>query len=272
MFVALAVWSVMLVKPQYAPVQAQSDDANQESSGLDAFAVAHYFPVSEPVESIKSGMIVSHRNSRYSFSTESYDKSMFGVISLEPAVSFSIDDPKPEEYPVITSGTVIVMVSATNGPIKKGDDVTTSNVPGIGMKANQSGFTLGVAQTDFNPPDPQTVGTIPVSLEIKFNFTEDSPESAQISTRLKDLVSLSAIAAIESPTKALQYLVAAFCLIGSMAFAIFSFIRAAHKGIDALGRNPLAKSSIGLGILINATMSVIIALAGLMGAYFMLSM
>lgn len=258
-----------VVSPAYAQQPSSSPLLDQT---IDAFSVAQYFPISEPANNIKTGMVISHRNGRYTYSAEHYDKNMFGVLSLEPAVSFSTDQPPEGSYPVVTTGTALVMVNASNGPIVKGDLLTSSDQPGIAMKANQSGFTLGVAAQAYNPSDPMEVAAIPVSLEIKFTFSEDSPNSQKISTRLKDLVSLSAIAAVESPTQALQYVVASLCLIGSLTFAILSFIKAAQKGIDALGRNPLAKASISMGITINAIISVIIALAGLAGAYFMLTM
>ncbi len=47
--------------------------------------------------------------------------------------------------PVVVDGTAHVRYNLQNGPIQKGDYITISNEPGVGMKATQSGFTVGVA-------------------------------------------------------------------------------------------------------------------------------
>ncbi len=255
----------LLVLHLVAPVAR----AQVPPAAIDSLGVAQSFPILEPSSEVKNGLIISHRNSQYGFSSEAYDKNMFGVVTLEPAISFTGSTNVDGDYPIVTTGTVLVLVTAENGQIQAGDRLTSSNLPGIAMKATKSGFTLGVAKAAHT--DTSTPGYVPVSLEIKFTFAEDSPESEKISARLKDLVSLSAIASIESPTQALRHVVAAISLVGSIGFAIFSFMKSAQKGIDALGRNPLAKSSISLGILINAVISTLILICGIAGAYFILT-
>lgn len=46
---------------------------------------------------------------------------------------------------IITEGIAHVRFNLQNGPIQKGDYITISNDPGVGMKATESGFTIGVA-------------------------------------------------------------------------------------------------------------------------------
>jgi hypothetical protein len=46
---------------------------------------------------------------------------------------------------IITDNTAHVRYNLQNGPIQKGDYITISNEPGVGMKATESGFTVGVA-------------------------------------------------------------------------------------------------------------------------------
>ncbi len=54
--------------------------------------------------------------------------------------------------PVALNGRVPVKVSTEGGPIKPGDRITTSSLPGIGMKATTSGPAIGVALAPFDGP------------------------------------------------------------------------------------------------------------------------
>ena len=74
-----------------------------------------------------------------------YDPRMFGVVSLNPAVSLS-DKELENGKPVVNSGKVYVRVTSANGVIRVGDYITASDKAGIGMKALKSGFVLGSAQ------------------------------------------------------------------------------------------------------------------------------
>ncbi|MCG3165236.1 MAG: hypothetical protein POELPBGB_00998 [Bacteroidia bacterium] len=50
-----------------------------------------------------------------------------------------------KKSPVVSDGIAHVRFNLQNGPIQKGDYITISNEPGVGMKATESGFTVGVA-------------------------------------------------------------------------------------------------------------------------------
>lgn len=49
---------------------------------------------------------------------------------------------------VLESGIAYVKFNIQNGPVQKGDYVTSSTVPGYAMKALQSGFVAGIALED----------------------------------------------------------------------------------------------------------------------------
>jgi hypothetical protein len=233
----------------------------------ESLGIAHHISIEGRDEnSLEDGMIVSYREEQYSLSNEAYDKGLFGVVSKTPAFEFDLGDSE-QTIPVLKTGSAPVMVTASNGAIKKGSLITSSSQDGVGMLANKTGFTLGIAQEEFNPEDPNQVGTVLVTIDIKFSFNEDSPDSEKIGRRLLDVVSLSAIAAIEEPIVAFRYIVAAVILIGSIVFGLLSFGRVAQKGIDALGRNPLASQAIHFGILLNVFVSITIVAAGVMLSY-----
>ena len=59
--------------------------------------------------------------------------------------------------PVALAGRVPVKVSTENGPIKKGDALTSSSIPGVAMKTTKAGHILGVAMTEY---DGKSTGTV----------------------------------------------------------------------------------------------------------------
>src|SRR3989344_2078547 len=67
-----------------------------------------------------------------------YDVGTLGVYSETPAAVIQ-NTKLVNGKPVISSGKAYVRVSNINGPIRKGDFVTTSNIPGLGQLADKSG-------------------------------------------------------------------------------------------------------------------------------------
>jgi len=81
-------------------------------------------------------------------STEQYSPYLLGVYFDEnPEV---MQDPRKYIIPVKTKGMSFVKFSDVNGDVKKGDPVTSSDIPGVAMKATESGMILGVALEDAN--------------------------------------------------------------------------------------------------------------------------
>lgn len=242
----------------------------------DEFGVA--YPVEIKVQegqTIENGMIVAHKNGQYTLSAEAYDRAIIGSVNLFPKIEYIAEIPnsaaEENTTPIISSGISPVLVSGETGAIQEGDLITASSVPGIGMKATKSGFTLGIATESFAGSTIDERGIINVRILKDFTFGTDTPDSETISQRLRDVVSLSAIAAIDDPQQVFQYVVAAFILISAIIIAFVSFSRTSQKGIEALGRNPLAQTSIITGIFVNIVVSIIIISAGIAGAYFVVT-
>lgn len=84
-------------------------------------------------------------------SGKAYDSSAIGIVATKPGLLIGGRDGEGTTgKPIALSGRVPVKVSAHNGAIKKGDMLTSSDIPGVAMKATKAGATLGVAMTDFN--------------------------------------------------------------------------------------------------------------------------
>ncbi|MFH1667691.1 MAG: hypothetical protein ABH884_01535, partial [Candidatus Komeilibacteria bacterium] len=76
-------------------------------------------------------------------------RNILGVVTTDPAM---ILKKNLEGRTIVLAGTTPVKVTLENGPIMKGDVLTTSSTPGYAMKAtNSTAGTIGVALDTFNP-------------------------------------------------------------------------------------------------------------------------
>jgi hypothetical protein len=226
-----------------------------------SFGIANYLPVAG--DNVKDGAIVISNSGRYQVSTQEYDAKMVGVITENPAIVFKVED--EAQSPVVPSGNSFVLVTAQNGNIKKGDLITTSSIPGVGMKAVRSGYVLGNALEDFTTNNPREIRKVSVGLNIRYNSFQN-----QTSSSLLNILNLSAIATTEEPTTVFKYFLAGVIMVIAFIIGFFSFGRIASTGIEALGRNPLASRMIHLGIMLNVLITVAIIAAGLVMAYFVI--
>lgn len=100
---------------------------------------AKYQDVAEWVESSQeliAGTVVvldSERSNQVVASTQAYDSHVAGVISLQPGIT--LGERGEGRVLVATTGRVKVKVDATNGPIKIGDLLVTSDKEGVAMKS-----------------------------------------------------------------------------------------------------------------------------------------
>ena len=86
-------------------------------------------------------------------SSTPYENTVIGVYSENPGFRLSEKDNMiqgDKAIPVALTGRVPVNVSTKNGPIHKGDYLTSSSMPGVAMKATKPGEVIGKALEDFN--------------------------------------------------------------------------------------------------------------------------
>lgn len=208
---------------------------------------------------VQDGDIISStEGGDYIRSKTEADAFIYGVVTLNPAL-YLYDKAAPDETPTITFGKAYVRVSSQNGEIKRGDPITSSTNPGVGVKATANGFIVGTAQEGYSASDPKQVGKILVAIDPRF-----TQFNSNILTTLFSLPNLTLTA---SPMNALRYLVAALIAIASFYIGFRFFGRASLKGVEAMGRNPLAKSSIIFVVVVNASLTFGVMLIGLTIAY-----
>ncbi len=218
-----------------------------------------------PIEGdVQDGNLICSKDKNYSLCSEEYDSSLYGVMTQSPGAAFEVE-PSEGLYLVVTSGRVVIGVTAANGAIEVGDFVTSSSTPGAAMKATQNGYVLGSALAAYNPAIAGDVGKIPVLLNIH-PTTQLSSVGQNLLSVLRKGLSLASLDALSY----LRYLLAAGVVIVSFVLGFIYFGRVVRTGIESLGRNPLAGRLIQLTVLFNIVLLIVIIGIGLAVAYFIL--
>lgn len=221
-----------------------------------SYGVAQYVAIDDT--DVKDGQIVTSSKQGFHISAKEYDDSIYGVVAKKPAITFIESGNNDNKQQVVTSGTAQLLVNGENGPIYKGDPITSSKVKGVGMKAKRPGVIIGTALENYNPSNPTSVDRVNIRIDVRF-YSMDVATSSLI-----DVFKLSMFsAANEQPPVFFKYFTAGFTIMGSILLGFYFFGRVAAKGIEALGRNPLASRMIQIGIIINVIITIATIVCGL---------
>ena len=195
---------------------------------------------------VQNGDIVSFVNGKYILSAEPFDPNLIGVVNSNTIISLG-DATGQNNATFLASGQSIVRVSSLNGAIKKGDYITSSLIPGIGVKADNFGQIIGIALDNYEDEDPEKIGKITVSINIRAH------------TPFETL--------LRSPTKSLRYILGFLILMSSVIIGFMYFGKVAKSGVEALGRNPLAARRIQAAIFLELLLTLGIISLGVLFAY-----
>ena len=195
-------------------------------------------------------------------SKKPYDENIFGAVATNPMIV--IGRAATDSLPIVTSGIAPIKVNGAYEAIKEGDFITSSDAPGIGRKAPYSGFVIGRALEDFDGE----IGIINVMVSPQ-EVVIDPDESWE------EITFWSAIGRIikafeRDVPQILRYALALFLVGGSFVFALRSFGRTLREGVVGISRNPLAKGSIRLAMTLNLIGILILTLAGIGLALFVI--
>lgn len=204
----------------------------------------------------KPGDILTLSDGKIVRAKKPFDPSMIGVLVAAPVLS--LGDKENGQVSILSSGKADVNVSASADPIHIGDFITTSDKDGVGVKAKVAGFVLGKALADYT--DTSKDGTIPVLIGI--GVFAQNPNVSGILGQLANSLSIG-LASTENFPLVLRYISAALIGIVTFLIASFSFVRFMRSGLEAIGRNPLARSTIVAGMLLNGAIVFILAAAGM---------
>jgi F0F1-type ATP synthase membrane subunit c/vacuolar-type H+-ATPase subunit K len=264
--IALFFLALVLFLPMSVFAQSSSSDGSDASvEGVDsgaAIGIAHMIHVKNA--NVQDGSILSLSQGGAAPSTRPYDSQILGIVARNAGIILSSSN-DTQSVPVISDGTTYALVSSQKGNIKKGDIITSSTIPGIGVKADESGYVLGNALEDYASSDPKKTGKIAISLNLHYFNAKPT-----FSGTLTDILKIALLPTNNSPSAIFKYVVAAIVVLGSFVLGFLTFGRTAAKGVEALGRNPSASAVIHLGIILNVIIVIAIVLAGLTVAFFII--
>jgi F0F1-type ATP synthase membrane subunit c/vacuolar-type H+-ATPase subunit K len=211
-----------------------------------------------------------------------YDDQIFGVIVTKPAMVFR--RPIDNGVPILRTGQVFVNVTDYNGAITTGDYVTGSPIPGKAMKAtNVNSHVLGVAIAGFDKSlgtdlefkgKKVSQGKVLISLGIGPASPIIAKAEGGILGTLKNLsrALFFNINASQQTDKVIRYIVALLIILLTVVINYRTFARNISKGIEAIGRNPLAKKTIQSMIILNGILIAIVTILGVILALAVISL
>lgn len=210
-------------------------------------------------EGAKAGDILSKTSDGVVRSKKAYDKNLFGIVVENPAIV--LNKAGNDTQPVISYGEVLVRVSNKNGSIKQGDFITSSSKAGVGQKSTDSGFILGKALESMNADEE----LIAVFVNIQYRTVEGKLSLGKFFTLFG-----TSIAKTENLPEVLRYIFALIVGGGAFLLGFYTFGRSLRTGVEAIGRNPLAKTSIQLALVLNLLGVVALTVAGVGLALFII--
>lgn len=241
------------------------------SAQTKAIDVAFTRPITD--EEAVNGDILVNTPEGIVRANEAYLTTIYGVLQEDSLIVFrksATDSSKP----IARNGIVEVNVTNLTGGIKQGDYITSSPIPGKGQKAINPGYVIGVAMEDLNVQGAETInfsnrqvasGTILVALKPEFA----AGASTGSTSRFIDTLSAQLFKNIndqEGFNRLLRYILGGIVIVVSFVAGFVIFARSVPKAIEAIGRNPLAKSSIQFSIMANIAFTVLTVVIGITAA------
>jgi hypothetical protein len=244
-------------------------------------AVAEYVEVVlDEGQEVKDGSIIVFTTEAYKLASKVADKNMVGVINLNPDIEIVVEAVGDEKfYPLVQSGTVKTLASTKAGEIAIGDYVTSSQDFGVAVKSASNGLpVLGRAMQALKD-DGGTPQLIDVSIDFRgntdlsiFELKKSEKFIDKLEGSFVEFLNIGTQSATAEPSKAIRYILAILVVVLCIGFGFFLFGRIAIRGLDALGRNPLARNSILTGILINSSLTIAVVFGGLFLAYIIVTL
>lgn len=208
------------------------------------------------------------------------------VAANDSPVTLSSQDQTTQQVFVATTGRYFVLVSNQNGAIKKDDYITISSLAGVGMKADgKQSRIIGKALSGFDGKSnvsgqttvknsdkkdiPIALGLLAVDINVGRNPIEQTAES--IVPGLEVLQKAAGTIA-DKPVAPAQIYLGLVALIVTAIVAGSILYAGVRTSMVAIGRNPLAKSSVMRNLLQVVVTSIIILIIGVTAVYLILKL
>lgn len=192
------------------------------------------------------------------------DARVYGVLHADPVVVYRTTD----EIPVVSAGEALVNITTIGGPIMRGDVIVSSEIPGKGQKApiNARGYMIGYALESFGEQDGEPFihegkqlrkGKIRVLLAIR------PIDPLHRGSLLHRVQSASLDFLNGNGDRWIRYLIALLIVSSTIYFSYRTFQENVAKGIEGIGRNPLAKTSIQAMVTMNMILIGVLCIGGI---------
>jgi hypothetical protein len=145
-----------------------SGQAYANAFNTGSYDVAENYPASNSAATVPGTIVALDPSGNESITTAAAGATVLGVVSTNPGLVLGGADASTTaqlKAPVALSGRVPVSVSMEGGPISVGDRIALSSTPGVGMKATESGETVGIALQSAS-----VAGKIDVFVEPQYYF------------------------------------------------------------------------------------------------------
>jgi hypothetical protein len=252
-------------------------------AAASAQAVAQAYGVTGALQKGMIVMLDPKNASNVEALTNSRGNAMQGVVisPSDSTVTLSGDGSTNQVF-VATAGKYQVLVSTQNGAIKAGDIISISALDGIGMKADANeSVVLGKALEGFNGTNnvsgttklttsngttSVSLGLILVNIGISHNPIAPTGSDAQVPGFLRKLSTPLAGKPVSAPRIYLSLAVLLLTVIvaGSLLYG------GVRSSLVAIGRNPLARTSVLRGLFQVTLIGLIVFLVGLLAVYLLL--
>lgn len=205
------------------------------------------------------GMAVSLADDTVYPATTKNQNNLLGIVVPQSGVAVSLVT-ETKQVQVITSGVGSAYVSDINGNVKNGDSLVPSPIEGVLMKATEAGPSLGTAQQDFNPSasnvqkkdiktkDGASKKTSIGTIQILVGRSDFIPKTADVPFFLTPFQSIftGVVGRNVSTARTIAAIaIFAIAVISSMV-VMYSGV---SNGIRSIGRNPLSKGEVYVGLL-----------------------
>ena len=210
-----------------------------------------------------------------------FDPRMYGVLIAHPVMVYRT----LPTLAVARDGDAIVNVTMMGGAITVGDYVTSSPIAGKGQKAEGvAGYMMGVALDNFDGKgatqsaeyqgEKYALGRIKVSIGIGPASPVLTKAAGGLLGTLKQMATaiMFNISTSKQAERIVRYILAVLVAVIIIYISYRAFGKNVTQGLESIGRNPLAKTSIQAMITLNIILLAISCIAGVALALVIISL
>lgn len=280
LWLKICVVTLMVVAGSVMPAAAAT-----EGKASELQSVAEAYKTAKPLQ---QGIIVQlDETDKNAVKPVTYknSKKTFGVVVPANAAPVTLSTGQQQEQVyIVTSGRYNVLVSNQNGVIKSGDYVAVSAIDGIGMKADTVQDTiLGRAASSFDgksnvissaklkTTDGKEISTAIGSVAVDVSVVPN-PQKTKGDNGVPDFVQNLAQSLVGKPISAVQLYASLAILLTGIGVVASLMYGGIQTGMTAIGRNPLARSSIMRNMIQVLITGVIIFIGCLIAVYLILKL